>query len=239
LNEEKENGIIIRRYLALEGLYMNVTEVLRKIFSQPQSIGESMITSERLSVGLQKLSEYRHEMMLSPHYRADFVPMLSDMLSEPKVVLACELVSSLTAKIEFITELLQTPEQISEQKLERVLRALFWHYDIVVSDNKLDDYHCYEIIDSLNGRIEVVAQLLQIPRIRITEVLMIITYYHTGIKNVAGSYYPLIHKWINKAEGTLMTLPLPPDVLFENQKQAGQKRTGSLPGIDGVISELD
>lgn len=114
---------------------MNVTEVLRKIFSQPQSIGESMITSERLSVVLQKLFEYRHEMMMSPHYRADFVPTLSDVLSEPKVLLAYELVSSLTVKIESITELLQMPEQISEKNLERVLRSLFWHYDAIVPDS--------------------------------------------------------------------------------------------------------
>lgn len=82
------------------------------------------------------------------------------------------------------------------------------------------------------------AQLLQIPKLRITEVLMIITYYHTGVKNVTSLYYPLVHKWINKAEGTLMMLPLPPDVLFENQKQASEKRTRSLSGIDGVIGGL-
>ena len=209
---------------------MNVTEVLRKIFSQPHysDSDESLITSEGLDVVLQNLSEYRHEMMMSPDYRADFVPSISDMLNEPKVLLAHELVSSLTTKIEFITELLQTPDQISEQRLERVLRALFWHYDAIVPDSKLDDHRYYELLDSLNGRIEVAAQLLQIPRRRITEVLMIITYYHTGVKNVASSYYPIVNRWINKADGTLKTLALPPDVLFEGGKQSVEKRTGSL-----------
>jgi hypothetical protein len=192
-----------------------------------------MSTPERLDVVLQKLSEYRHEMMMSQDYRADFVPTMSDMLKEPKVLWAYELVSSLTTKIEFITELLKTPDQISEQRLERVLRALFWHYDAIVPDGKLDEHRYYELLDSLNNRIEVVTQLLQIPRRRSTEVLMIITYYHSGVKNIASSYYPIVHKWINKSEGTLKTLSLPPDVLFENRKQGFEKRTGSLSGIDG------
>ncbi len=214
---------------------VNVTEVLRKIFSQPQYTDESMITPERLDVVLQKLSEYRHEMMMSPDYRADFVPTMSDMLNEPKVLWAYELVNSLTTKIEFITELLKTPDQVSEQRLERVLRALFWHYDAIVPDNKLDDRRYYELIGSLNNRIEVAAQLLQVPRRRITEVLMIMTYYHAGVKNDASTYYRIIHRWINKAEGTLKTLPLPPDLLFESQKQGVEKRTESLPGMDSAL----
>ena len=216
-------------------LNVNVTEVLRKIFSQPQYTDESMITPERLDVVLQKLSEYRHEMMMSPDYRADFVPTMSDMLNEPKVLWAYELVNSLTTKIEFITELLKTPDQVSEQRLERVLRALFWHYDAIVPDNKLDDRRYYELINSLNNRIEVAAQLLQVPRRRITEVLMIMTYYHAGVKNDASTYYRIIHRWINKAEGTLKTLPLPPDLLFESQKQGVEKRTESLPGMDSAL----
>jgi hypothetical protein len=214
---------------------MNVTEVLRKIFSQPQYIDESMITPGRLNGVLQKLFEYRHEMMKSPDYRADFVPTMSGMLNEPKVLWVYELVNSLTIKIEFITELLKTPDHISEQRLERVLRALFWHYDAIVPDNKLDDRRYYELIDSLNNRIEVVAQLLQIPRFRIIEVLMIITYYHAGVRNVASTYYPIIHRWINKAEGTLKTLLLPPDLLFGSQKQGSEKRTESLPGMDSAL----
>src|SRR2546430_1453775 len=157
---------------------MNVTEVLRRIFSQPQYTDESMITSERLDVVLQKLSECRREMMMSSDYRADFVPTTSGMLNEPKVLWTYELVNSLTTKIEFVTELLKTPDHISEQRLERVLRALFWHYDAIVPDNRLGDRRYYELIDSLNNRIEIVAQLLQVPRFRIIEVLMIITYYH-------------------------------------------------------------
>src|SRR5205807_9392452 len=145
------------------------------------------------------------------------------------------LVNSLTIKIEFITELLKTPDHISEQRLERVLRALFWHYDAIVPDNKLDDRRYYELIDSLNNRIEVIAQLLQIPRFRITEVLVIITCYHAGIRNIASTYYPIIHRWINKAEGTLKTLLLPPDLLFESQKQGAEKRTESLPGINSAL----
>lgn len=214
---------------------VNVTEVLRKIFSQPQYTDESMITPERLGVVLQKLSEYRHEMMMSPDYRADFVPTMSDMLNEPKVLWAYELVNSLTTKIEFITELLMTPDQVSEQRLERMLRALFWHYDAIVPDNKLDDRRYYQLIDSLNNRIEVAAQLLQVPRRRITEVLMIITYYHAGVKNDASTYYHIIHRWINKAEETLKTLPLPADLLFESQKQGVEKRTESLPGMDSAL----
>src|ERR1700724_3606075 len=181
---------------------MNVTEVLRKIFSQPQYTDESIITSERLDVVLQKLFECRREMMMSSDYRADFVPTASGMLNEPKVLWTYELVNSLTTKIEFITELLKTPDHVSEQRLERVLRALFWHYDAIVPDNKLDDGRYYKLIDSLNNRIDVAAQLLQVPRRRVTEVLMIITYYHAGIKNLASTYYPIIHRWINKAEGT-------------------------------------
>jgi hypothetical protein len=217
---------------------MNVTEVLRKIFSQPQYNDESMITPERFGIVLQKLSEYRHEMMISPDYCADFVPTSSDMLKEPKVLWAYELVSSLTTKIEFITELLKTPDQISEQRLERVLRALFWHYDAIVPDNKLEDARYYELLDSLNNRIQVVTLLLQIPRSRIFEVLMIITYYHAGINDIASTYYPIVHKWINKSEGTLKTLPLPPDVLFESQKQGFEKRTGSLPALDDAVGGL-
>ena len=212
---------------------MNVTEVLRKIFSQPQGNDESMVTPERLDFVLQRLSEYRNEIMNSPDYHADFVPSKSDMLKEPNVLWTCELVTSLTSKMEFITELLKTPGQISEQRLERVLRALFWHYDAIVPDNKLDDARYYELLDSLNNRIQVVTLLLQVPRSRITEVLMIITYYHAGIKNIASSFYPIIHKWINKSEGTLKTLPLPPDVLFRDQKQSSEMRSGSLLAIDG------
>lgn len=211
---------------------MNVTEVLRKIFSQPQYNDESMITPERLEAVLQKLSEYRDEMLVSSDYRADFVPARADMLKEAKVLWAHELFHSLTTKIEFIAELLRTPDQISEQRLERVLRALFWHYDAIVPDSKLDDARYYELLDSLNHRIQVVTLFLQIPRSRIAEVLMIITYYHAGIKNIASTFYPIVHKWINKSEGTLKTLPLPPDVLFESQKQDFEKRTGSLPGLD-------
>ena len=53
-------------------------------------------------------------------------------------------------------------------------------------------------------------------------------YYHTDVKNIASSYYPIINRWINKADGTLKTLALPPDVLFEGGKQGVEKRTGSL-----------
>jgi len=247
----------VGRFVFTRGTYlMNVTEVLRKIFSQPQYNDESMITPERLDAVLQKLSEYRDEMMISPDYRADFVPARADMFKEAKVLWAYELVRSLTTKIEFITELLRTPDQISEQRLERVLRALFWHYDAIVPDGKLDDARYYELLDSLNHRIQVITLFLQVPRSRITEVLMIITYYHAGIKNKASVLYPIVHKWINKSEGTLKTLPLPSDVLFDGQKQsferrtgslstldAGsiwslEKRTGSLPGIDGAVNGL-
>src|SRR5437660_2529019 len=100
---------------------MNVTEVLRKIFSQPQYIDESMITAERLDGVLQKLFEYRHEMMKSPDYRADFVPTRSGMLNEPKVLWAYELVNSLTIKIEFITEMLNNSYHISELMIELVI----------------------------------------------------------------------------------------------------------------------
>lgn len=235
---------------------MNVTEVLRKIFNQPRGNDESMVTPERLNFVLQEFYEYRNEIMTSPDYRADFVPSSSEMLKEPKTLWAYELVTSLTSKIEFITELLKAPGQVSEQRLERVLRALFWHYDAIVPDNKLDDARYYELLDSLNNRIQVVTLLLQIPRSRITEVLMIITYYHSGIKNVASTFYPIVHKWINKSEGTLKTLPLPPDVLFKGQKQSfekpiggwsvidgGRKRsfetqTGNLLAIDGVVDGL-
>jgi hypothetical protein len=198
---------------------MNLIEVLRKIFSQPQDNDESLIPSERLTVMLQKLSECRHEMMMSPHYHADFVPTGSDVLNAPKVLLAYEQVSRLTTKIEFLTELLQTPDQMSEQRLERVLRALFWHYDAIIADTKLDDLYYYELFDSLNCRIEVAAQLLQIPRQRTAEVLLIIIYYHTGIKNEAIDYYHIIHKWINKAEGTFKTLALPPHLLSQSREQ--------------------
>ncbi len=219
--------------VAAGGKLMNVTEVLRRIFSQPQSNDESMVTPERLNFVLQQLSEYRNEIMSSPDYHAGFAPSKSDMLKEPKVLWAYELVTSLTNKIEFITELLKTPGQISEQRLERVLRALFWHYDAIVPDNKLDDTRYYELLDSLNNRIQVVTLLLQIPRSRITEVLMIITYYHAGIKNIASSFYPIVHKWINKSEGTLKTLPLPPDVLFRGQKQSFEMQSGNWLAIDG------
>lgn len=217
---------------------MNVTEVLRKIFSQPQYNDESMITPERLKVVLQKLAEYRNEMMISPDYHVDFVPTSSDILKEPKALRTYEIVNSLTIKIEFLTELLRTPDQISEQRLERVLRALFWHYDAIVPDNKLEAVRYYELLDSLNNRIQVVTLLLEIPIIRIIEVLIIITYYHAGIKNIASTYYPIVHKWINKSEGTLKTLPLPPNVLFGSQKQGFEKRTGSLPALDDAVDGL-
>jgi hypothetical protein len=213
---------------------MNVTEALRKIFSQPQPQvhDESMITSQKLYAVLQQLVEYRREVMISPDYHADFVPIPADMLKQPKILWAHELVNSLTTKIEFITELLKTPDQISEQRLERVMRALFWHYNAIVSDNKLDDARYYELLDNLNHRTQVVALLLHVPRSRVTEVLMIITYYHAGIRNSISTFYPIVHTWINKSEETLKTLPLPPDVLFNNQEQQFVKRTGSLPGLN-------
>src|SRR5690242_2961821 len=56
--------------VAAGGKLMNVTEVLRKIFSQPQGNDESMVTPERLNFVLQQLSEYRNEIMSSPDYHA-------------------------------------------------------------------------------------------------------------------------------------------------------------------------
>ena len=207
---------------------MNIIEVLRKVFSQPQNNDESLIPSERLAVMLQRLSECRHEMMMSPHYRADFVPTESDVLNEPKVLLAYEQVSRLTTKIEFLTKLLQASGQISEHRLERVLRALFWHYDAIIPDTKLDDLHYYELFDGLNCRIEVASQLLQIPRQRTAEVLLIIIYYHTDIKNTASNYYNIIHNWINKAEGTFKTLALPPNLLSQSREQSSDNWAQTL-----------
>ncbi len=207
---------------------MNVTDALRKIFSQPQYTDESMITSQHFSLLLRQLSDYRHEVMMSPDYRADFVPTASDMLNEPKCLWTYQLVRRLTSKIELMTELLKTPDCISGERLERVLRALFWQFDAIVPDNKLDDGRYHEQLDSLTNRIEVIAQLLQIPRSRITEALMIITYYHTGLRGVVSSYYLIIHRWIDQADGTLKTLPLPPKMLFESQQCRVERRTESL-----------